>query len=195
MNVLLLSPYPEKIIQPIQATDSVIHTAEAITPEFLRSNKIDFLVSYGYRHLIKEPILTDYHHKIVNLHISCLPWNRGTNPNFWAWYEQTPNGVSIHYVDAGIDTGPILLQKLPDFPPGQTLDSSYLILKKTIEELFAENWANIRTSEITPQPQTHRGTFHTYKMKDDLWYLFPKGGSTPVEEVVKMGKKYTGPNL
>ncbi|MCL0081308.1 hypothetical protein M1N64_03665 [Peptococcaceae bacterium] len=43
--------------------------------------------------------------RAINLHISFLPWNRGADPNFWSFIENAPVGVSIHYLDEGIDTG------------------------------------------------------------------------------------------
>ena len=48
---------------------------------------------------------------LINLHISYLPYNRGSYPNYWSFKENTPNGVSIHHIDDGIDTGPVLVQK------------------------------------------------------------------------------------
>ena len=39
----------------------------------------------------------------INLHNSFLPFNRGKHPYFWAFYEDSPYGVTIHKVDEGID--------------------------------------------------------------------------------------------
>ena len=40
---------------------------------------------------------------IVNLHISYLPFNRGSHPNYWSFVENTPKGVSIHEIDEQIE--------------------------------------------------------------------------------------------
>lgn len=46
----------------------------------------------------------------VNTHPSLLPYNRGKHYNFWALVEQAPFGVSLHYVDQGIDSGDVIAQ-------------------------------------------------------------------------------------
>ena len=48
-------------------------------------NSFDFIVSYGYRHILSKNILDLLPNKIINLHISYLPYNRGADPNFWSF--------------------------------------------------------------------------------------------------------------
>ena len=72
----------------------------------------DLIFSFGFRQIIKAEKLKIVGCPIINLHISYLPYNRGAHPSFWSFYEDTPSGVSIHLIDNGIDTGPILYQKL-----------------------------------------------------------------------------------
>ena len=79
---------------------------------------IDFIVSNGFGPIIKEPILTNFKEKIVNIHPAYLPHGRGIYPNFWSFFEGYPKGVTIHYIDAGIDTGNILLRKVVVFESG-----------------------------------------------------------------------------
>ena len=62
------------------------------------------------------------------------------HPNFWSHFENTPSGVSIHEIDSGIDTGPIIFRKrIEPNDPQITLDASYKKLKFEIEELFKKN--------------------------------------------------------
>ena len=118
----------------------------------------DWLVSYGYRRILTPEQLSLYSHA-VNLHISLLPWNRGADPNYWSWRDRTPKGVSIHYIDAGVDTGPILAQQEVAFGPDETLRTSYARLRGTVEALFAQEWPRIRFApEGTPQPAG--GSYH-----------------------------------
>ena len=72
---------------------------------------VDIIISFGYKKIIKKKILKLVKRPILNLHISYLPFNRGTHPNFWSFVDGTPAGVTIHEVEKGIDTGPILFQK------------------------------------------------------------------------------------
>ena len=38
------------------------------------------------------------------MHISYLPFNRGAHPNYWSFKDNSPKGVTIHFIDNGIDT-------------------------------------------------------------------------------------------
>ena len=68
-------------------------------------------ISFGYRKIISKKIIQRAKRPIINLHLSFLPFNRGAHPNFWSFIEDTPSGVSIHEIDDGVDTGPIIFQK------------------------------------------------------------------------------------
>ena len=60
----------------------------------------DLVISFGYRHIIKDTELKSLKRPIINLHVSFLPFNRGSHPNFWSHFENTPSGVSIHEIDS-----------------------------------------------------------------------------------------------
>jgi len=95
------------------------------------------------------------------LHISYLPFNRGAHPNFWSHYEGTPSGVTIHLIDEGIDTGPILFQKYISFSSEEkTFNDRYRRLKFEIEELFIENFENLLTNKWILNKQVGKGTYH-----------------------------------
>jgi len=123
--------------------------------------KYDFFISFGYKHLLKKDILEWGKNKFVNLHMSYLPYNRGSSPNYWSFQEKTPSGVTIHLIDEGIDTGDILIQKQITFKPNEnTLRTSYERLKYEIEILFIENYKKIINGDISPSPQPKNGTIH-----------------------------------
>ena len=125
----------------------------------------DWIISYGYRHIIDSSTLIKTKNPIINLHISFLPYNRGAHPNYWSFKENTPKGVTIHFIDEGIDTGPILVQEKLFFGLSETLESSYIKLKARIEKLFYDNFDDIIKKKILAKPQIHSGTFHK---KSDL---------------------------
>jgi len=120
----------------------------------------DLIVSYGYRHIIPEKIYSNF--RTINLHISYLPWNRGSDPNFWSFKENTPKGVTIHEVDKGLDTGDIIFQKRVKFPKDcDTLAKTYNFLKEEIEELFINNWLSLKKADYTKKCQNLKGgTYH-----------------------------------
>jgi len=123
--------------------------------------EFDWIISYGYRHIIKQDVIDAINGNIINLHISYLPWNRGADPNFWSFKENTPKGVTIHKVDAGIDTGPILVQKIVEFKDDEdTLRKTYDRLQREIVLLFFESWEKIANRTIKPISQQTIGTFY-----------------------------------
>lgn len=111
----------------------------------------DCVISFGYRYIIKnvEEISKKYNIWFVNLHISYLPFNRGAHPNYHAHLNNTQHGVTIHLMDDGIDTGPILVQKKIKFEPYEdTLKTTYERLIYEITQLFIKNCDDILYKNI-----------------------------------------------
>lgn len=186
MRVLLLSPYSEKLVPTILGTgDEWVSSVDPFTDV-----AADWIVSFGYRHIIREPHLSQFKRRIVNIHISMLPWNRGADPNFWSWFDGTPKGVSIHYIDAGIDTGDVLAQAEVTFEPGMTLRTSYDILMERAVSLFDAKWLEIRRGTVQPIPIGVGGTCHRSRDKEPWWSMLPNGFDTPVEQIEDMGSEH-----
>ena len=102
--------------------------------------------------------------RIVNLHTSYLPYNKGAAPNFFSFYENTPKGVTIHEMVAGLDEGAILLQKeVPMKAEEESFVTSYDKLIAIMEELFFANWNALKRGEIQAVKQAGEGTYHTSK--------------------------------
>ena len=139
---------------------------DPIDSAFVIREKIDFIISYNYIHLIKRNVLDILPHRVINLHISLLPYNRGASPNIWSFINGTLNGITIHEIDEGLDTGDILLQQQITFDPNiETLRSSYSKLHLMIQGLFRENWDSLKLLKISPKKQYGEGTTHK---KDDM---------------------------
>ncbi|MDY0164434.1 formyltransferase family protein [Desulfobotulus sp.] len=179
-NILFLGPPDSPLILWLENQgENVISTTEKIDTSLILNKHIDFLISYGYRHILKKNILDLLPDKAINLHISLLPWNRGADPNFWSFAEKTPKGVSIHLLDPGLDTGDILLQKEVFFDSRkETLASSYEKLHHEIQRLFMENWLKIKTGQIKGQKQQGQGSFHRLIDKESLFHRLPQGWET-----------------
>jgi methionyl-tRNA formyltransferase len=122
----------------------------------------DLVVSFGYRHRIPDSMIEHYQSKLVNLHISLLPWNKGAHPNFWSFYDSTPSGVTIHEVSSELDSGPILLSREYVFDTkAMTFSDTYWQLRKGVEGLFLANALELSKSAIRPTKQTERGSYHS----------------------------------
>jgi len=157
MRVLCLSPYPERLAAVFEAVgDTMSATKAPVVAEQMAG--VDWLVSYGYRHILKRPILDFFPRRAINLHLAFLPYNRGAHPNYWAWAEGTPSGVTIHEIDDGIDTGPVIAQRMLVLLREKTFRETYVELQAEIEEMFSRSWPVIRTGRFTSLPQIGPGT-------------------------------------
>lgn len=162
----------------------MIQTTDPITPTLVDQNGVNFLISYGYRHILKRDVLDKFPDRAINLHISYLPWNRGADPNLWSFIEDTPKGVTIHYLDEGIDTGDIIAQKQVDFESaGETLATTYQKLHLEIQGLFKEYWSQIKMETCPRTKQLGHGTFHKVKDKQAATHLLVDGWNTPIEDL------------
>ena len=165
----------------------VTHASDKITPDF--ASEFDLIISFGYKHIIRQEILSVVRRPILNLHISLLPFNRGAHPNFWAFVENTPHGVTIHQIDAGVDTGDIVFQREVKFSDSSsTFLNTYLELQKDIESLFIQNWQAIRDYSYQSKPQVGEGTCHKVR---DLPTFTGGWGAKIVDVLAELKRKRT----
>lgn len=194
MRVLLLTPIPHYLHGPITAAGDTYDVSMEVPEKWPQD--IDFVVSFGYRHIISEGWINYYRGKMINIHISLLPWNRGADPNFWSWFDRTPKGVSIHAIDPGIDTGDILTQNpitVLKGGPGRTLRSTYSAMVGAAAYLFADKWPKLRSLDWDPiSISTEAGSYHRVGEKDQWMSKLPLGWDTPVSEVEELGAASKG---
>jgi methionyl-tRNA formyltransferase len=187
MKVLVLGKIGSPLTPIIRGNHcEVIESISPVNEEFLQRNAIDFIVVYGYRHIIKKPVIDHLKGRVVNLHISLLPWNRGADPNLWSFLEDTPKGVTIHYVDEGLDTGDIIAQKELSFDDDhETLATTYEKLSFEIVDLFEQHWPHILFGKAQGQNQPLGGSYHMLKEKKKFEYLLAeRAWDTPVKNLV-----------
>ena len=190
VRVLVLSPQGERIAGTFARENDtiVVHDGE-IDPAFLAANAIDMVVSYGYRRILKCDVVAARGGRIVNLHISLLPWNRGADPNFWSFFYSTPKGVTIHEIDEGVDTGALLAQREVRFAAGETLATSYEKLRRDVEALFDATWRDIKDGRCEARSQTGAGSYHRARDKEMFMPSLPNGWETPVADVEALGRR------
>ena len=105
MKILLLSPYPENILNTIKIQgDSYIIFNKKINKNFIINNQINFIISYGYKHIISKEVINYISDSIINLHISYLPLIGDIIQIYGVSLNHHLSGVSIHRIDTGIDT-------------------------------------------------------------------------------------------
>lgn len=156
---------------------------EKLTVENLEELRPDLIVSFNYRHIIKQDVIDFMDERILNLHMSYLPWNRGSSPNFWSHVDGTPKGVTIHLVSAGLDKGDILFQKEVEFDvAAETFATSYERLLSEMITLFMDNWQTIKDGTYERMPQTECGSYHCMKDLEQVEAVCPFAWSDNIGE-------------
>lgn len=185
MKILFLTnnAISEPLIEWLRAREAVTVHQDKLTMSDIGTFAPDLIVSYSYRHILKREVLDTMPGRFVNLHISLLPFNRGADPNAWSCLDGTPKGVTIHEIDEGVDTGPILVQQAVAIDEWkETLASSYGLLHEAIQALFIAHWDELRAGRVRGRAQAATGTFHRSddfaRIKDRL--LGEEGWNVPI---------------
>ena len=127
-----------------------------------------------------------------NIHPSLLPFNRGYHPNFWSFYDHTPSGVTVHCIDADIDTGKIIAQTEVHIDQKETLRSSYELLRDCSISLFKIVYPLIRKGIDKDKLKINNNNIGKTNYKsafDNVFKLLPKGWDTEISFVSKLSKK------
>ena len=151
--------------------------------EELRALEPDILLTMFCCGILPPEIIAVAKQCCINMHLAYLPYNRGKNPNAWAIAEGTPAGVTMHYIDPGIDTGDIIAQTEVPVTSVDTAGSLYFKLEDASIQLFTDTWPKILdgTAPRVPQDGT-KATFRYAREFSDL-------------DVIDLDRAYTGRDL
>jgi methionyl-tRNA formyltransferase len=138
------------------------------------------VVSHGYRIILRRDVLERLPDRVINLHISLLPYNRGADPTLWSVLEDTPAGVTIHYIDEGVDTGDVIAQRAVALADDDTLATAYDALQAELATLFREQWPAIAAGTNDRRRQPAGGTVHRAADRARVAHLLTDGWQTRV---------------
>jgi methionyl-tRNA formyltransferase len=119
---------------------------QPVAAGLFRSLDLDLLVSVHFPYLIPPEILEIPRRGCLNLHPALLPYNRGWHTATWGILEGTPVGATLHQMDEGVDSGPIVHQRAVEVGPGDTAASIYPRLLATELQVFKEAWPAVAES-------------------------------------------------
>jgi len=129
-----------------------IKTPEAL--ETFRSHDADVAVVVAYGRILPGTFLNAFSKGAINVHFSLLPKYRGAAPVNWAIVNgETETGVTTMEMDAGLDTGAILLQKATAIDDTETAVGLMTRLSRSGADLLSETLADLES--IVPEPQDH----------------------------------------
>lgn len=112
---------------------------DAAMGNWIEARGADLIVLAGYMQLLSEDFVARFRHRIVNIHPALLPDFPGLDAigqALDAGVEVT--GVSVHFVDEGVDTGPVILQREVPVPASRDRDALEQAIHATEHELYPE---------------------------------------------------------
>lgn len=157
---------------------------QAETVQRIREWRPGIIVGAFWGYILKPEVIEIPPSGCINMHPGYLPFNRGMNPNVWPIVEQTPAGVTIHYVDAGIDTGDVIGQRLVPVQPTDTGGSLYDRTLVEIVELFKELWPAIRSGTAPRSVQDSALATHHRAVDVDALDHLDLDATTTAREVI-----------
>jgi methionyl-tRNA formyltransferase len=111
--------------------------------------------------IVRAPALNVPRRGWVNMHPSLLPWGKGKHGYYWSLVHGEPFGVSLHLIDAGIDSGSVLFQR--ELPTDWT-DTGETLYRRSLEaiiDLFRASWPAISAGDLHPVAQApEAGSYH-----------------------------------
>jgi methionyl-tRNA formyltransferase len=157
--------------------------AKIRTPEvfaLLQSLAPEAIIIVGYGKIIPQNIIDLPPYGCINLHASLLPKYRGAAPINWAIVRgETVTGVTTMKIDAGLDTGDILLMQETPIAPEEDAATLNPRLAEIGAQLVVETLVALERGAVTPVPQDHdRATLAPILKKEDGqidWSLPPAG--------------------
>ncbi len=144
--------------------------------EILKSYSPDLLISIGGNQIFKLPLINLATKGCLNLHTALLPKYRGLMPSFWVLKNQEKQtGVSVFFVDEGIDSGPILVQKTVEI--GQMSQEALIKHTKQIGmESIIESIALINSGNYTLiENPKEKSTYFSFPTRADVKEFYKKG--------------------
>jgi hypothetical protein len=140
--------------------------AHATTLATLGAWQPDAAVVACFSQRIPDPLLALPRYGFLNLHPSLLPAYRGPRPVYWQLRHDAPTGITIHYMDEGLDTGDIAAQREVALPFGLNEAEAERRLMLVGVELLRGVLADLARGVVRRQPQPPGGNYYGFPPAD-----------------------------
>ncbi|OGP64894.1 MAG: hypothetical protein A2169_13295 [Deltaproteobacteria bacterium RBG_13_47_9] len=128
---------------------------------------VNLIIAVSPTQIFKEKLITLPSHGCINIHTASLPRYRGLYPTYWAMASgEDKLGISIHYIDKGIDTGKIILQDEIDIPARSTLDAMLTKSKVKGAELLSKAIENIKKGNVRSYYLEGQGSYFSFPTRE-----------------------------
>ena len=149
----------------------------------------DIILSSGYDRLLRPKTIQKYSQRIINLHAAYLPWARGIGTTLFATILRYPYGVSVHFINEGLDTGNLIARKIVQTEQDDTLRTFYSKLLSATEDLFFESFPKIVSGQTNGVPQEELGEINTNRSRlqfESVMDICPNGYDTLIVDLEKL---------
>ena len=138
-----------EFIAPGKFRTKLDEEAEARLVELLTSSRINLVVLAGFMRILKGEFLRSFAGRVINIHPALLP----AFPGLEAWKQALDYGVrvtgcTVHFVDQGIDTGPIIAQETVPVLAGDTYEKLHARIQEAEHRLYPRAVAALATGKI-----------------------------------------------
>src|SRR6266571_6476318 len=166
----------EIIYSPVKQT-ALAHNIPVWQPGFLKKpdniealakHSADLYIVAAFGQILPQAVLDQPRYGTLNIHASLLPKYRGVSPISEAILQgDSETGISIMLIDAGVDTGPVLLKRSVALRGDETTGSLTLKLAELGAQALLEALPLWVTNKITPIPQDEQQASHTHLLSKE----------------------------
>ena len=139
-----------EFVEPGRFKTKLEPEAELRVVELLQNAGVEWVVLAGYMRMIKPPLLAAFPRRIINIHPSLLP----AFPGLEAWRQALAagaheTGCTVHYVDAGMDTGEVIAQRAVPVLPGDTPETLHARIQVAEHALYPDVLRTLPAAGVT----------------------------------------------
>jgi methionyl-tRNA formyltransferase len=168
---------PKKFDDIIRNKKIPVHYVENFNDEnsleLIEEIRPDYIVLGGSR-IIKEPIIKKVKRGILNAHPAILPKYQGLDCVGWSILNNDPVGATVHFIDSGIDSGPIILQGFIDYSDCKSLIEVRIKAMKKCAELMLKSLIGLKFKTLQPVQQNFELSENHRAMVDEEISLVEK---------------------
>ena len=140
---------PARFISPGKFRTKLDEDAERAYVAALRAADVDLIALAGFMRVLKDEFLRAFVGRVVNIHPSLLP----SFPGLAAWQQALAHGVrvtgcTVHFVDAGVDSGPVIGQQTVPVLDDDTAETLHQRIQAAEHALYPQCMAAIARGEI-----------------------------------------------
>ncbi len=119
----------------------------------IERHKIDYIVLAGFMRVLTEGFVKKYYGRLINIHPALLPAFPGAHAIRDAWDAKVKEtGVTVHFVDCGVDTGTIILQKKVERLPEDTLETLEARVHQAEYEIYPQALKLVLLNKVKAPP-------------------------------------------